>query len=110
MGWLGPHPGPVVNVMFVCESLLCRGAKGFRKCLSKIHPDEVALEDAHEFRDKRLEVEDDLGAEPHAVLVEGGPADDVGLEAVVDLGLRDEVEAERFEDRGRGDAVRQQII
>ena len=53
-------------------------------------------------------MEDDLGAGADAVLVEGGPLDDLPLEVVVDLGQ--ELEGQRLEDRRRRDAVRQQVV
>lgn len=53
-------------------------------------------------------MEDDLGAGADAVLVEGGPLDNLPLEVVVDLGQ--ELKGQRLEDRRRWDAVRQQVV
>ena len=60
------------------SSLGCSSVNRWRGNSPLIYP--------HELRDERLELEDDLTACADAVLVEGAPLDNLGLETVVDSG------------------------
>lgn len=55
-------------------------------------------------------MEDDLATQTDAVFVEAGPAHDLGLEGVVDLGHGDEFPAQRLQHHGRGDAVGEEVV